>query len=259
VNFQADGSTIRAHLERAMNTATAFRYEQLAKILVSKIDKGALAPGARMPPVRSVGEQHGVSPSTALQAYRLLQDRGILIARSHAGFFVAPSREASPRRPPAGASPEEPEAYRYEQLASLIESMIENGTLASGMRLPSVRAISEEHGISISTVLQAYRLLEDRGVVVARPQSGFYVAATPGRTLALPSASRPRAKASSVSISGAVATLLEHASNSALVPLGCAVPDTGLLQSSRLDLALARAARQHGILYNTYGAPRGAP
>ena len=58
-------------------------------------------------------------------------------------------------------------------------------------------------------------------------------------------------------LAGAVAALLEHASNSALVPLGCAVPDAALLQSHRLDLALARAARQHGARYNVYGAPRG--
>ena len=51
--------------------------------------------------------------------------------------------------------------------------------------------------------------------------------------------------------------LLEHASNSALVPLGCAVPDADLLQSQRLNLMLARAARQHGSRNNVYGALRG--
>ena len=86
-----------------------------------------------------------------------------------------------------------PTSYRYEQLAELIVGMIDKGTLAPGMRLPSVRAISEQHRISISTTLQAYRLLEDRGVLVARPQSGFYVAAVRRGALALPSASRPRA------------------------------------------------------------------
>src|SRR6185312_2886297 len=174
-----------------------------------------------------------------------------------AGFYVAAPRARAPGNQLTGSAAEAPASYRYEQLADLIVSMIDNGTLAPGMRLPSVRAISEQHGISISTVLQAYRLLEDRGVLVARPQSGFYVAATHGGTLALPSTSRLRSKASTVSISGAVAALLEHASNFTLVPLGCAVPDAALLQSNRLDLALARAARQHGARYNVYGAPRG--
>ena len=152
-----------------------------------------------------------------------------------------------------------PASYRYEQLAELIVGMIDNGTLAPNARLPSVRALSEQHRISISTALQAYRLLEDRGFLVARPQSGFYVSATRHGVLALPSTSRQRAKASTVSISGAVAALLEHSSNDELMPFGCAVPDAALLQSKRLDLALARAARQHGARYNVYCAPHGEP
>jgi DNA-binding transcriptional MocR family regulator len=150
-----------------------------------------------------------------------------------------------------------PNPYRYEQLASLIVGMIDNGALAPGARLPSVRAVSEQHRISISTALQAYRLLEDRGVLVARPQSGFYVAATRRKALALPSTSRPGGKPSAVSISGVVTALLEHASNPSLVPLGCAFPDAELLQSKRLDLALARAARQHGVRHNVYCPPKG--
>ena len=152
-----------------------------------------------------------------------------------------------------------PASYRYEQLAELIVGMIDKGTLAPGARVPSVRALSEQHSISISTALQAYRMLEDRGVLVARPQSGFYVAATSRGVLALPSISRRRAKASTVSISGAVAALLEHSSNNELMPFGCAVPDTALLQSKRLDLALARAARHHGTRYNVYCEPQGDP
>ena len=147
--------------------------------------------------------------------------------------------------------------YRYQQLADLIVSMIDNGALVPGKRLPSVRAVSKEHKMSIFTALQAYRLLEDRGILVARPQSGFYVADKRRNVLDLPSTSRPRSKASTVSISAAVAGLLEHASNSALVPLGCTAPDTALLQSKRLDLTLARAARLHGSRYNVYCPPQG--
>lgn len=150
-----------------------------------------------------------------------------------------------------------PASYRYEQLADLIVGMIDNGALAPGMRVPSVRSLSEQHRLSISTVLQAYRLLEDRGILVARPQSGFYVAADRRGAFGLPTIARARTKASTVSISGAVSALLEHASNAKLVPLGCAVPDASVLQSKRLDLALARAARRDGERYNIYCPPQG--
>jgi len=246
-----------------MYVDTTHRYEKLAEIIVSMIHNGSLVPGSRLPSMRAASDQHRVSVSTARQAYRLLKDRGLLVARAQSGFFVsdgAASRDGSvTTQSRTTTAMDEHSSYRYEQLVDLILSMIDNGTLASGMRLPSLRQMSEQYHVSISTVMQAYRQLENRGSVIARPQSGFYVATSQGEKLALPSTSRPSARASTVSISGAVAALLEHASNSSLVPLGCAVPEAALLQSKRLDLALARAARRHGSRYNVYGTVRGDP
>ncbi|HBV92781.1 MAG TPA: GntR family transcriptional regulator, partial [Pantoea sp.] len=50
---------------------------------------------------------------------------------------------------------------RYEHLATLLAQRIEQGLYRSGERLPSVRSLSTEHGVSISTVQQAYHLLEE--------------------------------------------------------------------------------------------------
>src|SRR5438876_10359772 len=63
----------------------------------------------------------------------------------------------------------------YQQVALRIAELIEHGTLRPGERVPSVRKCSEQQSVSIATVMQAYRLLEDRGVIEARPQSGYYV------------------------------------------------------------------------------------
>lgn len=52
----------------------------------------------------------------------------------------------------------------YLQFAETLGSRIEQGLYRPGDRLPSVRAMSIEHGVSLSTVQQAYRLLEDRGL-----------------------------------------------------------------------------------------------
>src|SRR6266403_606659 len=65
----------------------------------------------------------------------------------------------------------------YKQLAVRISELIEHGTLRAGERVPSVRKCSEQQSVSIATVMQAYRLLEDQGVIEARPQSGYYVRA----------------------------------------------------------------------------------
>src|SRR5438128_9199746 len=63
----------------------------------------------------------------------------------------------------------------YKQVALRIAELIEHGTLRAGERVPSVRRCSQQQNVSIATVMQAYRLLESRGVIEARPQSGYYV------------------------------------------------------------------------------------
>ena len=64
------------------------------------------------------------------------------------------------------------EAPLYEKVAARIEALIDAGTLRPGQRIPSVRRLREQWNVSMSTVLGAYRLLEDRGRIEARPQSG---------------------------------------------------------------------------------------
>src|SRR5215467_6410498 len=131
----------------------------------------------------------------------------------------------------------------YEQLAGFIAGLVTSGTLTSGARVPSLRQITRQRRVSLSTALQAYRLLEDRGVIEARPQSGYYVARNPESSRSTPKISRPPEKATSVSVSGVVLRLLEYAANPALVPLGCAIPSADLLAAGGLDRFLARAAR----------------
>jgi len=147
--------------------------------------------------------------------------------------------------------------YRYEELAGFISGLIEAGTLAPGARVPSLRQISEQQRTSLSTAMQAYRLLEDRGILEARPQSGFYVARSGALSLATPSVTSPPGQASRVALAGNVTALLEYAADPDLVPLGCAIPSAELLAAGRLDRFLARAARVKGVSYNVYTEPKG--
>lgn len=41
---------------------------------------------------------------------------------------------------------------RYQHLATLLAQRIQQGLYRPGERLPSVRILSQEHGVSISTV-----------------------------------------------------------------------------------------------------------
>lgn len=62
------------------------------------------------------------------------------------------------------------EASLYKQLALRFSELVEPGTLRPGERVPSVRKCNEQQNVSIAIVMQAYRLLENRGVIEALGQ-----------------------------------------------------------------------------------------
>lgn len=66
-------------------------------------------------------------------------------------------------------------AFRYEQVVRKIEETIVGLQLQPGDKLPSVRKVSEELKVSLTTVNQAYAILEAKGAVVSRPGSGYYI------------------------------------------------------------------------------------
>src|SRR5688572_11511480 len=81
----------------------------------------------------------------------------------------------------------------YLQVAADLATMIDGGQLAPAQRLPSVRALARQRGISLSTAVASLRSLERRGLIEARPQSGFFVRSRQPR-LAEPTQARlPRA------------------------------------------------------------------
>ncbi|KIU01618.1 GntR family transcriptional regulator, partial [Staphylococcus aureus] len=67
---------------------------------------------------------------------------------------------------------------RTEELMDAIRGRIAGRALATGDRLPSVRAFAETMGVSPSTVVEAYDRLAAEGVIKARRGSGFYVTGT---------------------------------------------------------------------------------
>ena len=64
---------------------------------------------------------------------------------------------------------------RSDGVVNLVRQWIDNGALVPGAKAPSVRQMSRIAGCSMSTVHQAYGLLENAGVFVALPRSGFYI------------------------------------------------------------------------------------
>ena len=141
----------------------------------------------------------------------------------------------------------EPRSLRYETLADEFAGLIDRRVLGPGDRLPSVRRLSQEKRLSVSTVLQALRTLEDRGLVEARPQSGFFVRRRP-LACAVPEPRRTPVRPVKVDISQRILRVLQLNARPGIVPLGAALPDTSLLPVAAIQRLYSSIARQPGLL-----------
>lgn len=140
----------------------------------------------------------------------------------------------------------------YLKLANTIESQIREGTLRVGERLPSIRALREQRGVSVSTVLQAYMWLENRGCVEARPQSGFYVRVPYSDMAPEPNYRAERATPTAVSVGDVVIAVMKSASDRDKIPFGAASASPELLPGGRLGKyvqSITRQDPQHSARY----------
>jgi DNA-binding transcriptional MocR family regulator len=140
----------------------------------------------------------------------------------------------------------------YVNLAELLGTRIEQGFYRPGDRLPSVRALSVEHGVSLSTVQQAYRVLEDSGLATPKPKSGYFVPV--GRELPeLPAIGRPAQRPVEISQWDQVLELIRAVPRKDVVQLGRGMPDVGSPTMKPLLRGLARISRRQdmpGLYYD---------
>lgn len=148
----------------------------------------------------------------------------------------------------------------YEEIAATIGGMIEKGTYRPGERIPSIRALSRQMRVSVNTVMEAYAHLENRGMVEARPQSGYYV-----RSLLPEPQGQPVKKRateylppSEVALGDIPLRVMRNLANSALLPLGRGIPNPDLLPIDKLNRMLAAEARRFRIQSVSYSGAQGS-
>jgi DNA-binding transcriptional MocR family regulator len=124
--------------------------------------------------------------------------------------------------------------YRYARLADDLEARIRGGVYRSGEKMPSLRKLHHQTGLSITTVYQAYIELEKRGVVVPRQKSGYYVKPLLGRILPAPEAKKLRPVPKKVTMNTLAYSIVEDMSNPDFLQLGGSVVMPELLPFKQL-------------------------
>lgn len=166
------------------------------------------------------------------------------------------------------SSPDLAQVPLYQEVADKIALLIQEGVLRPGERVSSLRKVSAQYGVSLTTAIQAFIQLEDRGLVEGRPKSGFFVRALPriAKTATF-QASRPTRSHSNthlgsgsitqVSVGGLQSRLFDAVMLPHLLPLGGAVPVPELLPMVKLNRSLASVARRQGRSGVSYDMPPG--
>jgi DNA-binding transcriptional MocR family regulator len=147
--------------------------------------------------------------------------------------------------------------HLYLQVADGIEKMIGDDVLKIGDKLPSVRLLSEEYGISMGTAFQAYYHLEGKGLIESRPKSGYYVRFNFRRFPDLPKVILPEPVSSEVSVKETINSIYGDIASHIKMNFAIAVPDASLLPTAKLNKSVIQALRKskdHCIGYeNTQG------
>jgi len=135
----------------------------------------------------------------------------------------------------------------YEQLANELGGLIAGRVFAPGDRLPSIRHLAQQKRLSVSTVMQALRLLEDRGLIEARPQAGYYVRHR-ARMMAVMTDAEHLKEPAFVGINNLLMRVLKANEDTSIVQLGSSWPLGELLPLKRMQKTVAAVAKRDSDL-----------
>lgn len=145
----------------------------------------------------------------------------------------------------------------YALVADRIERQIAADALRPADRLPSLRAMSRQAGVSVGTVVQAYMHLEQRGLIEARPRSGYFVANPAQAGRAEPVSKRSRSRRPCGVAAQVVDTVLASLGRTDLVALNSAVTVSAERLNGRLNSLTRAVLRESPGLPNVFLPPPG--
>lgn len=137
--------------------------------------------------------------------------------------------------------------HLYLQVADGLEKMIAGDVLKIGDKLPSVRVLSDEYGISMGTAFQAYYHLEGKGLIESRPKSGYYVRFNHRRFPDLPKVAQPEPLSHEVSVKEMIASIYADIVTppQKVINFALAVPHASLLPIAKMNKSVVHVLRNN--------------
>ncbi|ENM5729150.1 PLP-dependent aminotransferase family protein [Vibrio mimicus] len=138
-----------------------------------------------------------------------------------------------------------PSSFIYRILEDKLVQLIKDGVFKPGDRLPSLRQFSRQERVSVTTAIQTYGLLESRGYIQAKPQSGYFVRERNTQPPAEPSVSTLGGTVARGSVGNIINSVLQSSLNTDIAPFGAATPGPELIPQRMLDRLLMAEIRRH--------------
>lgn len=134
-------------------------------------------------------------------------------------------------------------ALLYQRIAATLEQQIQKGVLQQGDKLPSLRSICIEYGVSMSTALQAYLQLEKKALIESKPASGYYVSYSFRNLPPVPATSKPGGSYNDNNPKDIIAKVYNNIGSRKGSTLSLSVPADELLPIAKLNKAMVQAMR----------------
>ncbi len=128
-----------------------------------------------------------------------------------------------------------------------IQKEIESGLVQEGTRLPPVRVIAHQIGVSKNTVQTAYQELESRGLIAAQARTGYYVErfSEPARK-----GTRSRVASAPALVDGKFPPVVKISkAKSKLISLGSVFIDQDLLPIAKVEQCFRSVLKAPGLHY----------
>jgi DNA-binding transcriptional MocR family regulator len=149
--------------------------------------------------------------------------------------------------------------HLYMQVAEGLEKMIADDVLKIGDKLPSVRVLSDEYGISMGTAFQAYYHLEGKGLIESRPKSGYYVRFNHKRFRDLPKTLPAAPISHDVSVKEMIGSIYHDIAAPSTINFALAVPDPSLMPIAKINKSVMHVLRNHKYSCLNYEHSQGNP
>ncbi len=133
--------------------------------------------------------------------------------------------------------------HKYLMISDSIEQQIMTQVLKISDKLPSVRMLSKQYDVSVSTILQAYYYLEGKGLIESRPQSGYYVRFNPSKFPRKIGKSNPQQVTYAKNVEAIIGEVYDNFSDEGVIKFSLSVPAPEILPLAKLNKAMMQALR----------------